>query len=173
MKPLWMRMGWWVIGGMFLAASPVLAQEVQSVCGPHDFAVAGESSCTYCHNAEEPGDPNFTIRADSDFCLTCHDGSTLEAAQHISPGSSAERMSGPLDITQRTAVDHPFGVFYEEARQLSPTLQLRPLPLPPPLKLFEGRVECASCHEPHDCSIKPFLRVTSEKSALCLGCHKM
>lgn len=163
--------GWMWIGAFWLVASGV-AQEIQSVCGPHDFAVAGEDSCTYCHNAEEPGDPNFTIRADSDFCLTCHDGSTLEATQHISTGSSAERMSGPLEITQRTAVDHPFGVFYEEARQLSPTLQLRPSPLSP-LELFEGKVECASCHEPHDCSQKPFLRITSEKSALCLGCHKM
>ncbi len=33
------------------------------------------------------------------------------------------------------------------------------------------RVECASCHNPHDNSNRPFLRMSNANSALCLTCH--
>ena len=41
----------------------------------------------------------------------------------------------------------------------------------PDVKLFSGRVECPSCHTPHDPSIPPFLRTSNAGSALCLKCH--
>ncbi|MFQ6079522.1 MAG: cytochrome c3 family protein [Thermodesulfobacteriota bacterium] len=34
-------------------------------------------------------------------------------------------------------------------------------------------MECGSCHNPHDNSIRPFLRNTNENSALCLTCHNI
>ena len=39
------------------------------------------------------------------------------------------------------------------------------------IKLFLGRVECPSCHNPHDPTNVPFLRKTVVGSGLCLGCH--
>jgi predicted CXXCH cytochrome family protein len=33
-------------------------------------------------------------------------------------------------------------------------------------------VECASCHDPHQCETKNFLRVDNVGSALCLSCHQ-
>ena len=153
-----------------MAQSPAA---ITSVCSQHDFSSGAASSCTYCHNADEPGEPAFTINGQSQSCLSCHDGSTTEATQHISPGSTAERIQEPFNLGDRTAIDHPFGVLYEEARSISPSLKLKPPPLPSPVKLFDGKVECASCHDPHDCSIKPFLRITNEKSTLCLACHDM
>lgn len=34
------------------------------------------------------------------------------------------------------------------------------------------QVECASCHNPHNATIAPFLRVSNANSALCLTCHQ-
>ncbi len=40
-----------------------------------------------------------------------------------------------------------------------------------PLYGTNHRVECASCHNPHDNSNRPFLRISNENSAMCLACH--
>ncbi|MBI3593131.1 MAG: hypothetical protein HY099_06610 [Nitrospirae bacterium] len=37
--------------------------------------------------------------------------------------------------------------------------------------MFSGRVECPSCHDPHDPSRNTFLRKSNAGSALCLTCH--
>jgi len=44
------------------------------------------------------------------------------------------------------------------------------------IKLFAGKVECASCHDVHDpgtvsAGTKPFLRISNNGSALCKKCH--
>ena len=39
------------------------------------------------------------------------------------------------------------------------------------VKLFNGKVQCASCHDAHGTANSMFLRVTSTGSALCLACH--
>ena len=53
------------------------------------------------------------------------------------------------------------------------------LQLPPPgdaVKLFNGRLECASCHDVHKqgdtaAGTRPFLRKTNNGSAMCITCH--
>ena len=37
--------------------------------------------------------------------------------------------------------------------------------------LFGGKVQCASCHDPHDATYTPFLVVDNTGSALCRKCH--
>ena len=37
--------------------------------------------------------------------------------------------------------------------------------------LFNDKIECASCHDPHDNTNGEFLRVSNSGSALCLSCH--
>lgn len=40
------------------------------------------------------------------------------------------------------------------------------------LPLFDGQMQCATCHDPHDnSSYRPFLRASTTGSALCLACH--
>jgi len=39
------------------------------------------------------------------------------------------------------------------------------------VKLYKGRVECPSCHNPHDPANVPFLRKSMENSGLCTTCH--
>jgi len=37
--------------------------------------------------------------------------------------------------------------------------------------LFNNKVECPSCHNPHNPSIFPFLRKTTDNGTLCVTCH--
>lgn len=68
--------------------------------------------------------------------------------------------------------DHPVSMSY-------PTPEEDPDFFTPPnaqkgwsdVKLFKGRVECPSCHNPHDPANVPFLRKSMESSGLCTTCH--
>lgn len=68
--------------------------------------------------------------------------------------------------------DHPISMVYPTAAQ-DPDFYT-----PPDLqkgwsdvKLFNGRVECPSCHNPHDPTNQPFLRKANNTSQLCFTCH--
>ena len=37
--------------------------------------------------------------------------------------------------------------------------------------LFGGKVQCASCHDPHNNVNEPFLTKTNDGSQLCFTCH--
>jgi len=40
-----------------------------------------------------------------------------------------------------------------------------------PLKLFNNRMECSTCHDVHDNTNAPFLRMSNVNSNMCLSCH--
>jgi predicted CXXCH cytochrome family protein len=40
-----------------------------------------------------------------------------------------------------------------------------------PLKLFNNRMECSTCHDVHDNTNPPFLRMSNTNSNMCLSCH--
>lgn len=143
------------------------------ICPKHNVSTGEYTACFYCHNAETPEEPGFTVDSDSKFCLSCHDGSTIEMLMYTSPGGIAERISRTAPIGHIGGVDHPFSVSYTDAQNLSPTLKLKSLPLKEPMKLFNGKVECASCHDPHSCTNPLFLRISNDRSGLCLACHDM
>lgn len=142
------------------------------ICPKHNVSTGEYTACYFCHNAESQEEAGFTINSESGFCLSCHDGSTLDTSTYTSLGSIASRISRPVAVGHIKGVDHPFSVSYTEAQNVSITLKLRSLPKSP-VRLFNGRVECASCHDPHSCSNPLFLRISNDRSALCLACHDM
>jgi len=40
------------------------------------------------------------------------------------------------------------------------------------VRLYTGKVQCGSCHDPHRADTPTFLRVSNDGSALCLTCHR-
>lgn len=72
-------------------------------------------------------------------------------------------------LTTDMSNDHPVGIAYSSSPKL--------VPAPPGgkfangVRLVNGKVECVSCHNPHDPAIPPFLVTSDENSALCYTCH--
>jgi predicted CXXCH cytochrome family protein len=108
----------------------------------------------------------------SKLCLSCHDGVTAIDSYGSNSGTVTMPPWRPTFIGTDLTNDHPIGIQY-----------------PPPDDLpgyhdkttFTGvrvvtiggvdRVECTSCHDPHNNSLGGFLRQTMDGSALCMECH--
>jgi predicted CXXCH cytochrome family protein len=114
-------------------------------------------------------------------CLSCHDGTigldvivnrpNADTARAGS-GNTMPANSGQLFANLGTDMrnDHPVSITYDNVAD--------PAFNPPSggrvggvLPLYLGRVECGSCHNPHNTSFSPFLRVSNSASSLCRTCH--
>lgn len=119
------------------------------------------------------GQPGMT----SKLCLSCHDGTVAVDSFGGAPGSTyiAPEKSVGTDLSD----DHPIGMFWRHQTD-TPTCSnchdLRNGGTPRLLPFFgvgnDKRVECATCHDPHDKASQPsMLRMSNTGSALCLHCH--
>lgn len=152
--------------------------------------------CIFCHTPSGGVDKNVlwnkTNPISSDFtkitnvilstqslqCLSCHDGTT--AANELTnvttslvtmvTNSSATNMNDLIinsnNVRPNTANIHPIGVDYPILgdANFNSEVSLNYA------RLFDGKVTCASCHNPHGSPPK-FLIASNEGSALCLDCH--
>lgn len=131
-------------------------------------------------------------------CLSCHDG-TIAVDSIINPPNSgwtsspfhASMMQGggcalchdgglSSDHTQAYLIEESGGTSLSNDHPISMTY---PTPAQDPdffasadvvaagLRLYSGKVECPTCHEPHDNAYVPFLRKSNADSALCFTCH--
>lgn len=113
-------------------------------------------------------------------CLSCHDGVTSRntllndsgffAVRTMTPSPTAAGRHGPSN-------PHPISVSYNRTRSLNFTAvkarKVGDLPLfrSSVAQAVSDRVECASCHNPHDMTNGRYLRMNNANSALCLTCH--
>lgn len=117
----------------------------------------------------------------SKLCLSCHDGTialgdTVQNGQipfqqgfaYALPASNPSNLAGMAGAGFTD--DHPFA--------FSPNLANPEMKAPPtgdPVKLVVGKVQCTSCHEPHDenqdQTMGMFLVKSNRASAMCITCH--
>jgi predicted CXXCH cytochrome family protein len=160
----------------------------------HDFSGAewsGGDACSACHTprselpAEAPlwdpsadlserfgGKPDRNLPgAGTTSCLRCHDGTV---ASPTIAGVTRDRFVNKRHPGIFTAghgtSNHPVGVDYpgfDPEYQPAPSVEFsRKVMLP------NGRVECTSCHDPHnDSGLDYMLVMSNARSALCLQCH--
>jgi predicted CXXCH cytochrome family protein len=116
----------------------------------------------------------------SKLCLSCHDGTIalgdtqndgliqfVQGNGYMLPGSSTSNLVGN---GQGFADDHPFGFVPKTVAEIHN---------PPPGDAVHlditGKVQCTSCHDPHQESIDPvqdkFLVKSNDSSAICTSCH--
>lgn len=126
----------------------------------------------------------------SQLCMSCHDGTVsvlsmykqpvlggtptvaaisnrITAAGLVDPGSSAF-------IGTSLSDDHPVNFTYDAALATADgglTTPASTSQVVAGVPLFSGTVQCASCHNPHNSTNTPFLRLSNSGSALCLQCH--
>jgi predicted CXXCH cytochrome family protein len=120
------------------------------------------------------------------LCMSCHDGTISVLSMYNPPNAGtptvtaiASRIDTNGRIISNSNVgtdlsdDHPVNFTYNAALVTAdggtgladPTSgTVSPL-------LFAGTVQCASCHDVHDPTNTPFLRMSNAASALCLTCH--
>ena len=122
--------------------------------------------------------------SNSTLCLSCHDG-TVGGATGISPGHLVPygdlAMTGNWYPGDMLGTDlstmHPFNFVLPlvAGPDLLPSLVgTSPSTGNPAVRLFDGNVECGSCHNPHVQNTDPtgyFLVVDNTNGALCLACH--
>jgi predicted CXXCH cytochrome family protein len=105
-------------------------------------------------------------------CLRCHDGSI---ANDLVPG--ARPFHGPNSFHPGTFAaghgrsDHPVGVEYpQNDRGYQPVNVVTSRKL---ITLPDNKVECMSCHDPHnEAGNKAMLVMSNSGSAMCLSCHR-
>lgn len=162
----------------------------------HDFSNkdwAGGDSCGVCHapHREEPPkaaplwDPNadlsrrFGASASGPtipgpgtlMCIRCHDGTVARDTISGVPGDRYVNKQNPgVFGTGHGATDHPVGIEYPKIdKGYRPTENVAAGKV---VQLPEGRVECISCHDPHnEAGVEPMLVMSNQRSALCLTCH--
>lgn len=158
----------------------------------HDFSrgESGRDLCLPCHTphlASAPP-PEFDEReqvvaplrayqtADielngwSMLCLGCHDGVT---APDVFSSAHALALADQWGNSRRGAAgvsSHPVGIAYPAgARDFHPRAAVEGGGLPLP----DGRIQCITCHDAHNThGYAGFLKVSNERSRLCLTCHR-
>lgn len=106
------------------------------------------------------------------MCIRCHDGTiALDTITGMNADRFVNKQHTGLFKTGHGRTDHPVGVKYplfdRGFRSASSVIARGEVRLP------DGKVECISCHDPHNQSGNPRMLVMSNyRSSLCLTCHR-
>ncbi len=130
-------------------------------------------------------DPNMgntqpTLGVGSSLCLSCHDG-TVGVGQSAAYGQlpTIGSMNSADSFGTTLTGSHPFSLVMplKDASNLVASLATQGKTADPTgaVKLINGNIECASCHNPHVQSIdkiaQNFLVRDSSSAQMCLACH--
>lgn len=115
-------------------------------------------------------------------CLSCHAGDVAFDSLLNRPGSGTGTptnwtftggtlLTGVANLGNDLTNDHPISITYRTADtagfNAATAGKVGSLPL------YTNKVECGSCHNPHesDTALVPFLRISNASSNLCRTCH--
>ena len=122
----------------------------------------------------------FVLSTVSLACLTCHDGSLANSG--TAGGPITNRTVSAISYATGTLVNgnfgtiltgvHPIAVSLATASAASPAAYFATSQDTSNVVLYNGQVECASCHNPHINTTQPFLVKANSTSAICAACHR-
>lgn len=159
--------------------TPHLAQGVAGApLWNHQTTVASYSmysSATYqgTSSQTQPG-------ATSKLCLSCHDGTvavdSFANAGTLATGTHFISTTNRVGSGASLSGDHPIAFTYNAALATLDTHLVTPVSTnfvdaAGTIPLYNGKMECASCHATHDNTFTKFLRIANTGSALCIKCH--
>lgn len=115
------------------------------------------------------GQPDSSSKA----CLSCHDGTV--AIDAFGGRTGTQVIAGSRMLGTDLSNDHPISFTYDAALATADGGLVTPASaamVSAGIPLFNGKLQCASCHQVHDNStFQPFLRASRVGSELCLRCH--
>ncbi len=133
---------------------------------------------TYTSTSEQNKGVQPMLGADSNLCLSCHDGT-------VAPGETVVfgqvTMTGSMytrDVFgSNLQPSHPFSLALplKDSIDLIASLVAQGKTGDPAIKLVNGNIECTTCHNPHvqakDLISQNFLVRDSSSGRMCLACH--
>jgi predicted CXXCH cytochrome family protein len=139
-----------------------------------------QSYTTYSSDTEKNLSVQPTLGADSNKCLSCHDG-TVAVGATVAYGQVTTRgsMYSTDVFGSNLQSSHPFSMTLplKDNIDLAASLAATGKTSDPTgaVRLIQGNVECSSCHNPHVQAKDPvsqnFLVKDSSSGQLCLACH--
>ncbi len=164
-------------------------------------ATSESEVCVFCHtphasrpvaplwNRDDPGS-TYTLYSSSTLgavpsqpdgsailCLSCHDG-TIALGNIVSrtnditfSGGITTMPTGAKNLTTNLSDDHPVSFSYTPAVASADGQLKDPSTIGMPVQLESGKVQCVSCHDPHDDTYGKFLVASKQFSDICFKCH--
>ena len=114
------------------------------------------------------------------LCMSCHDGTVAPSSLYNNPNAGAPtaipNITGTANLGTDLTDDHPINFIYNAGLATTDGGLKTPVSVDwvdagNQVPLFAGTVQCGSCHDAHDPTNSPFLRVSNVNSALCTSCH--
>lgn len=118
-------------------------------------------------------------------CLSCHDGiSAINIPVNLGRGGREDshslqqvgNLSMALQQPSNSKTNHPISIQYEVGKaglkSLDTSLYGWTNAKNIENLLRDSRIECSSCHDPHEGTNARFLRIRNNSSTLCFGCHE-
>jgi len=122
-----------------------------------------------------------SVASPSRLCLSCHDGTVGLGAMNFSsaPLPTSKALSPADDLGTDLRSSHPmaFDQWNPDNTLLQVLFSSNPRATAnSKVQLWNGRIECTTCHEPHTPNLDPqrslmFLSVNNANGMLCLACH--
>lgn len=117
--------------------------------------------------------PAGQLDAASLVCLSCHDGTVARDVYAGAHAASWSDLSGrSLRRDEVRVTNHPVGIRYpdgERGYHSSASVESGGR-----IKLPNGRIQCTTCHDPHNRNKQPsMLVISNDRSRLCLSCHNL
>lgn len=162
---------------------------------PHDFTTQGAEPrdlCLPCHTphltrarpprldqrpAAREGLPTFRsgsveLSNASLMCLSCHDGIIAPDVYSRAHSAALADQLGSQSLGTSPLTSHPLGIRYPVNNPRFHPAQA--VTADGRIKLPDGRLQCTTCHDPHNRGGYAGLLVKSNRrSALCLSCHRL
>lgn len=181
--------------------SIVFSKHNLSVSGPGTVRATTESDiCIFCHTPHQASGEgplwnhqlsgatytpytSATLKAAvgqpdgaSRLCLGCHDGTVALGMMNSRPGgiamNSAAMPVGLSNLGTDLSADHPVSFTYDNALVAANGNLRPPNTLVGDVRLDRaGKVQCTSCHDPHNNQFGNFLVTDNTGAALCTSCH--
>lgn len=117
-----------------------------------------------------PGQPDGS----SKLCLGCHDGTVALGATGTEGNISGlgTPLGGPASLGTNLSNSHPVSFVFDSALTVQKGELVDPVVLTDKVKLdANSKLQCTSCHDPHDNSNGNFLVMGNSGGALCTTCH--
>ncbi len=155
---------------------------VQAPLWSHTASVAAYTMYTNAQSSTFNATPGAAPDGNSKLCLSCHDNTValddfIGAVAPINASTLSVAYAGSTAVLGTDLTnDHPISFTYDAAL-VTADGGLHPITDPAlggtidSKMLFGGKMQCASCHNPHDNQYTNFQRMANANSQLCLTCH--